>query len=184
MSAMDNNAAYEQIAHLLIAGVSHEEAACVLDVTVEDIQQLIALEAYKKVESTLRIKNLKSARDINAHWDDLERRSLENIAEIVRYNHDPDFNLRVAAVSNKAVRKRVGGNNAIEGNSSMRATIALPAIFINKLQQNGGQLNFTGNRANLQQAKVDMLTPAAVEIMLAASRPEGDDYLPQFELAK
>lgn len=155
----------EQIAHMDIVGVSHAQIATTLGVDESRISQVCALETYAQIKQQIVTEKSQYNRDINDKWDNLEKVALNNVTEAMKYNKDPDFNLRVASVANRAARKGGTGQPSINNVPGMRVAISLPITFVNMIRENGGMLmtKKPGDQTGQLSQKFDILKPHEVE---------------------
>jgi hypothetical protein len=134
---------------------------------------------------------------MNNGWDSIEKKALRILDDNLRINKNAEFALKVAAVSNKAMRRGNGVNSVLPAQQGTTVNLTLNQKFIKKIQTanivgrpetpNDGKLITHGPEATngpLPNDKspalvegplkeTDMLMPAQVERLLTAEVPLG-----------
>jgi len=124
------------IAKNIALGVSKEHIAEILSngITVPQIEELQQTESFQALYSLIAQHMLTLASDTAIGWDELEAQSIRNLMREARVSRDPEFNLRLAAVANRAVRRHKLGEQILDpGAAGTRVQITLSQRFINKL---------------------------------------------------
>lgn len=125
--------------HLTIAkhsvlGVSSADIAEVLGFEEAEVAELLDEEGYKEVESYIRQQYATAQADMDISWDGLEQQALQNLGQVMRADKDPDLNLRVAAIANKAQRRhqRRSQRTLVPGGGSY-VQLKLTKRFVNQI---------------------------------------------------
>lgn len=86
-----------------------ESIAAVLGVTPEDIYEIESQDIYRQVRLLIAAEHAKSSADRHYSWDSLEQTALSNLAQRMSVmKNDPEFNLKVATLANRAQRRPMG----------------------------------------------------------------------------
>lgn len=149
-------------AHVLVAknsvlGLDSQAIADLLGVDLSEVQELESDPGYKEVRLYIGAKHNESQLETAATWDDLERKSLQNIAKRIDYEKDIEKNLRVAMVANRAARRVVAvpQNQVLDaGSISRKVDLTLSKRVIERLTNQGPeretthQVSITGGGAS------------------------------------
>jgi hypothetical protein len=151
-------AQYARIAKYLAANVAQRDIAIAEGLTDGRISQLLDDPGYQRVQQEVFSSMAAKALSVDEGWDDIERVALKNLGEAMKYSRDPDLNLRVAAIANKAVRHVTRrGNQVVNAPTAGRAQLTLSTKMIEKLNGVNGsaergqeqQLQITGEASDL-----------------------------------
>lgn len=161
----------ERIVLMAIHEIPQVQIAQAVGLTEARISQIMDMEEYKEKFSIAIVEVVESQQAINDGWETIETRSVAGLLDILEYNKDPDFLLRVAAVANKTVRR--GGNNIrpINGDAGVRAIIHLTQNFIEKINMNGKDKD-PMTIENIPQKQEDFLSPDGVDKLLKPKKEE------------
>lgn len=125
------------IAKNLVLGIPAESLKDILgpDCTAEQIEELKQDAQFKQVYGFIAQYVMKQNAETSLSWDKLENLALTNLVRAVRVSQDPDLNLRVAAVANRAVRRHHNkGDVPLDpAMGGQRVMISLTERFIQKL---------------------------------------------------
>lgn len=136
---------YLTIAQHFAYGVDAAGIAEVLGVTTEEVLELQLDEEFKQVQMAVSAHHAKRSVEMDSNWDAIEQRALGNLATSLQYNKDPELNLRVAAVANKAVRRHRKEQRVLDpSHMGTRVQITLTHRMIEKLQ--GGKESAVSER--------------------------------------
>lgn len=126
---------FEKIANMQLAGMPVDAIAKVMCVTAPAISQITSRKDYKDVQLQIFESNFQKQREIDEGWDSLEHKAITGIQANMKWNADPEFALRVAAVANKAQRRGSAnyGNEPLNANVGQRVNISLSKIYVNQI---------------------------------------------------
>jgi hypothetical protein len=141
------------IAKNLALGVNREQLCDILGngITVDQIEELQESPEFQELYGVIANHLLEQSADTAIGWDQLEAISIRNLMKQARVNRDPDFQLRLAAVANKAQRRHNRGEQVLEpGAAGTRVQISLSQRFIKKLN---GETEITERRMDVTQIR-------------------------------
>lgn len=136
---------FSRIAKLKSMEVADHQIALAVGLDEDQLEQILASDAYKQTFSTLQIEKYDTHETLNTGWDAIEEASMGHVLEYLRTRPDPEYALKAAAMANKAQRRGGHVNVPINGGTSAAAVINLNAVFVNKLQtmrENGAKRVF------------------------------------------
>lgn len=151
------------IAKNIALGVSREQLCEILGngISVEQIADLQETPEFQELYGVIAQHLLELSSEASIGWDQLEAISIRNLMKEARVNRDPDFQLRLAAVANKAQRRHNKGEQILEpGAAGTRVQISLSQRFIKKLN---GETEITERRVDVTQMRnptLDQVTRA------------------------
>jgi hypothetical protein len=159
----------EQLAGYLAHGIDPSAAATAVGFSRSRVSQLLQTEDFKALVAERSHEILTQYVDMNKTYDEIERTALKNVAEVLKWNRDPDLNMKAAMLANRAVRRGQFGHEqqplTPNGNGE-RISIALSFNLIQKVQR--------GEFAPDEQMKVvngtteeNLATPQMVEQILS-----------------
>lgn len=93
------------IARSLVVGMSPETVAEAYGFETAEIVEVTTDESFIRLRQFIAHKYHELSMDTDDALDTLENLSARNLVETVKMSRDPDFNLRVLAVANKAQRR-------------------------------------------------------------------------------
>lgn len=140
---------FERIARLRVKAVPDNDIGAAMGFSASDMREILEDAAYLEIETRLRVEELEAEGEVDTGWDALERQAqkgLMAIAKTQRGQADPDFMLRLGALSNKAERraniriKRGQDRAPISANNVRPVVINLTANYVNKLQTGMAQV--------------------------------------------
>jgi hypothetical protein len=162
------------IAKNLALGVSREQLCEILGngISVEQIADLQETPEFQELYGVIAQHLLELSSEASIGWDQLEAISIRNLMKEARVNRDPDFQLRLAAVANKAQRRHNKGEQILEpGAAGTRVQISLSQRFIKKLN---GETEITERRVDVTQMRNPTLDEVTRTLQLGAiESPEG-----------
>lgn len=122
-----------------VAGFDSTAIAQILSCEDHEVQEVLDDQFYKEVKGRVAAIQAEQNLQQSGGWDALENMALEGLTKRIRFNNDPEFLLKVAAVANRAQR-RVGQNqqNVLDpGLRAGRTTITLTQRLVEKIKGNG-----------------------------------------------
>ncbi len=155
------------IAKNLALGVTPEQLCDILGngIGVDEIQQLRETESFQELYGVIANYLLSLSADTAIGWDQVEAESLKHLMREARVNRDPEFQLRLAAVANKAQRRHNKGEQILEpGAAGTRVQISLSQKFIKKLN---GETEIVERRVDLTK----MQSPTLDQVNRALQAP-------------
>lgn len=93
------------IAKHLVVGMDARGIADVFGVTAEDVREIEEDSDFEEVRLFVAAAYADAQTDSDISWDAVEQQALKNLSLTVSNNKDPELNLRIAAVANKASRR-------------------------------------------------------------------------------
>lgn len=192
MSSTVTNADVEkwrQLARYIAHGVSQEAAGAAVGFSPSRVTQLLDDEDFKVILAQETQEIVINYVDTNSAYDKIERKALNNLQVAMEYNRDPDFNMRVALMANRAVRR--GEDTRRPTNSPLNAAqvdgqriaISLSVQLVKNLQQN--VVLQSTQSVEVQKAELDAATPQDVSNLLqikSFNRQQIDGPSPHSEL--
>ncbi len=164
---------YEYVAHMELMGTPQISIASALQLSEGRISQILAEEEYQVVKAQIASKDYLDRKEVRDNWENMELVATRNVLATLKYNKDPDYNLRVAIMANKADKR---GHNVtpIQAQQGMRASVNLPTIYVQNIQNNGGNLQVVNHKdaPKKEQNRFNMMTPGKVEELLGKPKVE------------
>jgi hypothetical protein len=97
---------YVVIAKNSVLDMDSEAIASILGVTKDELAEIESDQVYKDCRLLIAQEHARGIADGDLSWDALEQQALKNLLKrMMHLESDPDFNLKVAAVANRASRK-------------------------------------------------------------------------------
>ena len=166
-----NNADKEkltQLARYLAHGVAHEQAGNAVGFSASRVSQLLTEEDFQTILREQMQELVVNYIDINTAYDRIEKKALQNLELNARVNSDPDFNMRLALLANRANRKgetAVRPNRPIDaaGVDGQRIAINLSLNFVKQIQS--GPMQAT-QAVTVARTELDVATPSDVSNLL------------------
>lgn len=112
-----------------------------LGLTEDDYSKLSAREDVKSAVIKAELERTSASATFDSNWDKIEDMALKAVARELASSPEPEFALKVAAVANKAVRRRREDARLAQqqasaitniGNANI-AILSLPKVFMNEL---------------------------------------------------
>lgn len=157
---------YEQLAHMELVDTPQIHMASVLGVSEGRISQILSEPAYQEIKQRVAAKTVHEHRELNDRWKTIELNATKNIIDTLKFNRDPDFNLKAAIAANRADRR--GGQIApIQANRNMRGTINIPTVMVQMIKATNNTL-VINQREPQERAmnRFDVMLPGKVEEIL------------------
>jgi type I site-specific restriction endonuclease len=155
---------------LLGSGVSPTQVASALGCEISYISQLLADEGIAQQVAELRTADVMKYKTMDDKYDELEKKFLEKLENIIPYIMKPDQILRSLQFLNSAKRKSTGLAKEIEAGEVVKLT--LPSVVINAYTINmNGNMVKVGERS-LAAMPSDILMKTLESRNGAANDPE------------
>jgi hypothetical protein len=125
----------ERTVNMRAMGVSDAHILKVVQLDMEDYEKMLASAEFKTAFSEKLYTDAMERQGFDSDWDQLENMALTNLKQSLKYNKDPNLQLRAATMANRATR-RVGnmGNQPLNASGgSGRVSITLNRVFVNKV---------------------------------------------------
>jgi hypothetical protein len=168
---------YERIANMLLAQVAETQIALAVNCSPARLSQIKESEEFKLVLSECAGSFFEKQRDLNEAWDEIETTALTNVLQMLNYNKDPEYLIRVAAMANRAQRRGVAPvNKPLDASNAVGrpVVINLNQTFVARLQNlsvvDGGLADENPISDDVKK-HVDLLPPARVEQILDVRAP-------------
>ncbi len=123
----------ERVVKLTLHKVTDEDIARLFDLPLQSVEYIRNTDLYKSIYTKLSTNTLLEAYDTNATWATVEGQALRIVADNLKWNSDPDFALRAAMVSNKAVRRHQANSDPIDPKVGERAVINISQHFYRRI---------------------------------------------------
>lgn len=129
---------YFSIARALDKGISPSGIGKVFDYPIEEVTALLAEPDFMRLKSWYSELSQRRSLDSDDNWDSLEGKAIHNLGKIIEHNRDPDFNLKVASVANRAQRRhRAPTSTPLDPNNAGKTVnISFQKRFV-KVLENG-----------------------------------------------
>lgn len=176
------------IAKNALVGLDSKTIAELLGVEEVEVQLIQQGEVYKSVRLLLGAEHAKSLVETDIGYDSLEKMAIENLIKRIKTDRDPDFNLKVAALANKASRRVMANKNQVLDPASGGAQIPLQLSkrVVAKINADGSkQIETThqislknGTAVNPSFSDIDSLlgVSAKPKLMSPTARLDDDDF--------
>lgn len=164
----------EQLAGYLAHGINAVQAAAAVGYSSARVSQLLQTEDFQSMVSEKSHELLTAYIDTNKTYDDIERTALKNVADALKFNRDPDLNMRAAMLANRAIRRGQFGyqqSPLSPVNSGQRINLNLSFNLITKAQE--GMLDVTPVEVTKGSTEENYATPQIVEQILQAAVTNG-----------
>jgi hypothetical protein len=157
---------YEQIAHMELMDTPQVHIAAATRLSESRISQILQEAEYMEIRAAVAAKTAHEHKELNDRYHTIEMTATKNVIDILKYNRDPDFNLKAAIMANRADR-RGGQVKAIQSQHGMRATITMPTVMVQMIKATNNTLVIQ-QRESSERAKnkFDVMLPGRVEQIL------------------
>jgi hypothetical protein len=98
----------------LVVGIPEESVAELLDVGVGEIQEIMSADKMQELKQILAAEYARGQIETDLSYDSLEELALKNLIGEIQRNRDPDLNIKVAALANKATRRIQSGRRILD----------------------------------------------------------------------
>lgn len=171
----------KRLANYIAAGVTYAQAGSAVGISASRVSQMlnednneISAVFFRGAVQQAQTERANSVFDTKEHIDQITLKALENVSQTVKWNMDPDLNLRVLSVMSKMPRAGITphGDSArpLDGNGA-RTTLNLNIAFVNRVRE--GSVGPETVNGQVDSKEVDFLNPTAVEKLLTDSAPLG-----------
>lgn len=122
----------KKLAVFLAHGVNQTQAGSAVGFSPAVVTQLLGNSEFQALVSTEEESITQGYIDINQSYDTLERKALSNLESTLKYSQDPDLNLRIAMLANKATRRGTSyGNHPLNGAAGGKVVLNLSLSYVN-----------------------------------------------------
>lgn len=158
----------KQLARYLAHGIGAAQAGSAVGFSESKVMTLCETEDFQELLRKEKEEIVQNYVDTNSMYDRIEKKALGNIEQALRFNSDPDFNMRVAMLANRATRRGTANtpdNRPLDAAAAdgRRITLSFSQHFV-KIVQNGA-LHKTEDVA-VHRAELDVATPQDVGELL------------------
>lgn len=154
---------YVTIAKNSIVGLDSASIAELLGCERTEVDQVLDDQVYKDIRLLMAAEYARGKIDADFSWDSLEQQALKNLSKRMHLEQDPDFNLRVAVMANKAQRRMTDSGPKVLDPSQGGARVPL---------------NLTSRIVKRLNAKTG---DASIEVTRSVSVTDGTAVNPTFE---
>lgn len=186
---------YVIIAKHMVMGLDDEAICEILSCELIDLETAKADPVFRSAKAMVVNAHANQNLQQTAGWDALESTALEGLLKRVKYEKDPEFLLKVAAVANKAVRKTAPkDSNVLDPMGKGVTRIQLTSRLVQRINQGTGtaeqvqerELSITDGsmgRASFDEVnqlldvKPQPVLPKALEISTHQAEPQQDELL-------
>jgi hypothetical protein len=139
---------YVTIAKNSVVGMESSTIAELLGATREEIEEIELDETYRNVRLLIAGEYAKSKIETDFSWNSLEEIGLRNLHKTLATNRDPEFNLKVAVMANRANRRveSTGGKMLDPSSGGARVPISLTSRIVKRLNQKSGDMEIEETR--------------------------------------
>lgn len=171
----------DKLARYIAYGVEQKAAGAAVGYSAGRVSQLMQDESFQELVQKHQQEILSTYVDTNRMYDEIERRALTNLLDHARLSKDPDLNLKLAMLANRATRR--GGGTLAAGNKMLDATqpgivhIDLSFNLVQRVQEK----ELTPPKViDGESRDVSIASPGMVERILAGIPSEelGTGYVP------
>jgi hypothetical protein len=125
--------------HIIIAkheimGTDDDSLCEMIGVSHDDLVEFKKDPIYDSVRTHIGAMVAESKATRTYGWDGIESRALEKLAKRLEYENDSDFLLKVAALSNKAVRREGRDMGVLDPSRNNRTTIVLTERLVQRFK--------------------------------------------------
>lgn len=120
------------VAKYMVYGISASAICESFDLSQDEFATLQTHPVFLQLKDEAQGATAKRDVETDEGWDDLEHKALGNLAFALKFNKDPDLNLRVAAVANKAIRRVRNTPRVLDGNQGTRIPLVLTERIVQK----------------------------------------------------
>jgi len=119
----------------LYAGMSPEGVAKAYSVPVEEITELIRQPEYMQLSAWYHAQSISREHNVDEGWESLESQAVKNLNDVMTLNKDPELNLKIATIANRAQRRhKQPSSTPLDPNKSGRlVTISLNERYVKEL---------------------------------------------------
>jgi hypothetical protein len=135
MSNSPNSSTEDRALTLLGSGVSPEQAALALGISVSRISQLLSTEEFARQVAELRFQNLQKHNEIDASYDSIEEQLIAKMKELLPMMYRPMEILKAISVINAAKRRGQSAPAALHAQQTV-ITLNMPTQIIQKFTTN------------------------------------------------
>jgi hypothetical protein len=135
MSNSPNSSTEDRALTLLGSGVSPEQAALALGISVSRISQLLSTEEFARQVAELRFQNLQKHNEIDASYDSIEETLIAKMKELLPMMYRPMEILKAISVINAAKRRGQSAPAALHAQQTV-ITLNMPTQIIQKFTTN------------------------------------------------
>lgn len=128
---------YLVIAKHDVMGLSPINVAEILGFELREIEELYEDDEYREVRTCVAAAYLESEADADVSWDGVEQAALQNLSKALDSDTDGEFNLKVAAMANRASRRHRKFSKPLESSpiEGREVRIRLTERMVLKMQQ-------------------------------------------------
>lgn len=124
------------IAKHLVSGLREEDVRQVLGLSAREMADIVENPRFMRLRQWTGTQILESKITRDETWDGLESLALKNLVKALRFNGDPELNLRAAAIANKAVRRqREMRDTQLDVKHGALVHVTLNQRFVRELQE-------------------------------------------------
>lgn len=125
---------FEKIARFMAHKIPQKQIAEMLGISEGRLSQIIVQPDYLLVQNEVFAEYGARSIETDDAYDKLEHLALQNLEFTLQYSKDPDLNLKVATMANKAIRRTRPGNKPLEvENTGQRVVLNLTTRTIKNL---------------------------------------------------
>jgi hypothetical protein len=184
---------YVIIAKHMVMGLDDEAICEILSCELIDLATAKEDPTFKTVKAMVVNAHANQNLQQTSNWDALENVALEGLMKRVKFEKDPEFLLKVAAVANKAIRKSAPkDSNVLDPMGKGVTRIQLTSRLVQRINQGTAEqiqereLSITDGsmgRASFDEVnqlldvKPSPVLPKALEISTHQAEPQQDDLL-------
>lgn len=164
-----------------IANIGRSTIASATGLTEEQILMLEMQPEFQELLAQRLEQKATESLDRDELYDSLESQALTNLHKIVARNLDPDLNLRIAMMANRAIRRSTEGPRPLDASSNQGvARLKLGKRFVEKLRRVDGTVQ---TQETTLEATVERVDPASIHDFLNSSDEDDTSKASGFDVA-
>lgn len=138
---------YVLIAKNAVAGIDSQGIAELMGVSRAEVDEITETQLYKDCRLLLAQEFARGRMEADFSWDSLEQHALKNLSKRIQFEQDPEFNLKVAVMANKAQRRITGGKEVLDpSQGGVRVPLNLTSRIVKRLNQKTGEASIEETR--------------------------------------
>ena len=154
-----------KLARYIAHGVDPAQAGIAVGLNLSEVGALQGSPDWQEILQEERAEIVNSQVDINKMYDQLERDALRNLQQTAQISMDPELNMRIAIMANRAQRKGSGhgpANEPLNGKGG-QVKISLGINFINKVKEVGIDKAENAHTIEVEATEVNAASQSQVE---------------------
>ena len=154
-----------KLAKYIAHGVDPAQAGIAVGFNLSQVVALQEDQRFLQVLQEERAEIVNSQVDVNSLYDELEKAALKNLQATAKISADPELNMRIAIMANRAQRRGsgFGPTNAPLNGKGGQVKIQLGVTFVNKVKDSQG-VDKQENVQTIEMEATDMDTASPQQV--------------------